>query len=504
MRLFCVITLLLFLHQSVCAADNIWTVETLNEHKPWDQLATSRLTIRVEGPLGTLGGGQFRLQRCDARFTIDAEKLRQGGKKDNAEIRGQFKKTNGRLEFAVDELKFLPSYAEQFDSKAVKMKLPTVGDWIELGEWAAERARIFDDAELLKKSRTAYGNAIELEYKTLKATDAEGRFALAEKVASYQLPDSRKQELIHEGLRLQWKAIQKAETADPATWQQLSERLGQQLSGATVPLEEVDLRLKDDYERDPDATYRKVNSALRRQLHRFFFISVIRKQIVDGASADGHDGDQVADQIEKQIPEERVLAEKYRLAKLDFRAAHLTTSTREEIEGLAADYRARGKNPVASKVLTDWIKSHEARRKADGAVGLLQLADEHLSLLGNRAVAVEFLVEANRIDPTLEGAKTRLESLGYQFRNTRWVKANSREPELTEAAAAPSTEINVGMSASNLRKLLGQPRSLARAITANAITEIWSFGPSGSSQLIVRLEQAAGDKEAKVTSVSGN
>ena len=211
----------------------------------------------------------------------------------------------------------------------------------------------------------------------------------------------------------------------------------------------------------------------------------------------------IADQIDQLIPEEHSLAERQRVAKLTYRAANIATATRAEAENLAAAFRERHQDDSAHEALSQWIKAHEPRLKEDGVVGLLQLADEYLALLSDEKTAVGYLMDAYRIDPTFEGVKTQFASLGYQWKNSRWTK---REPGHREEPASESTaptEITIGMSASGLRTLLGQPRSLARAVTSRGITEVWSFGPAGSTALVVRLEQKGRDLEPNVTAFSG-
>lgn len=484
------------------AADAVWTVQKLIDNKPWDRFIGSPLAIRVEGRLGTSGGGQFRLVRCETVFTIDGEKLRAIPSKSTVEVKGQFKKNGGRLEFAVDEIKVVPNYVDQFELKASKLRLPTPDDWNELGDWAAERARFYEDADLMKKAKDAYTNAIELNYRSLKPTDAEGRFSLAKKMESLQLSDRRRMELIHEGFRIQWKTAQKADPPDTAAWQQLANTLAEQLPGANVPLKLVPPDLKETYDQDPDSTYRKANDDLRLQLHRLFFVAVTKKILLHGESRDGRDGDSIADQIDKLIPEEHALAEKQRVAKLGYRTQTIGVATRTEAENLAAAFRERHQNENAKEVLQQWIKAHEPRLKGD-VVGLLQLADEYSTLLNDERTAVEYLSDAYRIDPTFEAVKTKLTSLGYQLKNSRWTKKSSVLPPPSDTASQSPTGISVGLTATGLRTLLGQPRSLARAITARGITEVWSFGPAGSTPLVIRLEQKGRDLEPKVTEFSG-
>jgi hypothetical protein len=484
-------------------ADNVWSVQTLNDNKPWDKFVESAIPIRIEGRIGNSGSGQLRLQRCDAKFTIDAAKLRSVAPKSTVEITGRFKKDAGKLEFAIDDLKVVPSYADQYESRVAKFKRATVSDWMELGDWAAKLAHFYDDDDLQKRTIAAYTKAVDVEYDSLKATDAEGRFSLARKVDDLKLSPRRRMEFVHEGLRIQWQALQKAEPLDLSAWEKFAKGLADHLSGTIEPLTKVTRDLKENYDQDPIITYRKANDDQRIQLHRLFSVAVTRKRLMQSAAMDGSNGDKIADQIEQLIPEESALADEQRLKRLDYRVANINNATRVEAESVATALRERGKNDVAKKMLTQWIKSHEVRLKGDGVVGLLQLADEYLSLLNDEAVAVEYLSDAYRMDPTFEDVKARLTSLGYQWRKSRWMKGDAGRSDVSSVTAPQSpTGIERGMSANDLRKLLGQPGSLSRAITARGITEVWSFGPPGASRLVVRLEQIGLKADLKVTAAT--
>lgn len=492
------------------AADNanVWSVQKVNESKPWDRLAASSTPIRVEGRVQTQGNGQIKLQHCDATFVVDKNKLQSVNSRSYVELRGRFKKDGARIVFAVDDVTVIPSYTDQFDSKKAKLRRPTAEEWVELGDWATERARIYDDPELSKRASEAYTSSIETEYQTLKRNevlqkrpDPVGRFELAKKFETYKLSDRRRMELVHEGYRIQWQILQRADPPDPESWKTIAEQLRDQLPGATTPLKMIAPDLKDTYAQDPDAAYRKASDLVRPQLHRLFYISVLRKILLFDEAADGRDGDRIADRIDQLIPEESVLAESQRRKRMEFRVKNIATATRVEAEKLAAAYRERQEDETAKRVLAEWIKSHEAHLKVDGLQGLLQLSDEYVSLLDDRQSSLEYLLEASKIDPTFDGVKTRMIAFGYQLRNGRWIKAEGLPVE--PATFETPTQITIGMSSTNLRSLLGQPRSLARVITSNCVTEVWIFGPASGSQLIVRLEQRAGDREPRVSRFSG-
>ncbi|WP_373653534.1 hypothetical protein [Schlesneria sp. DSM 10557] len=483
----------------VAAAETVWTVEKLNDTKPWDRFLDSPLAIRVEGRVGGFGGGQLRLLRCDAKFIVDSQKLRNVIPKSTIELTGRFRKVDSKLEFAVEELRVVPGYVEQFESRAARLKRATSAEWNELGDWIAALGRFYEDADLLKKGDEAYLKAIETDHASLKPDDAAGRFELATKVDERKLPPRRKMELLHEGLQIQWQTMQKATPVDLAAWQDFTEKLGDPLPGTTTPLTSPNRDLQKRYELDPVATYRKATDEQRIQLHRFFFISATRKRLLHDASLDGRDGERIADQILELIPEESELAEVHRRQSLAYRVLHVESATRSEIEDLATQLRERKQQETADQALLKWVKSHELRLKGDGIVGLLQLSEEYLTLLRKEAEAVEYLSDAYRIDPGYEEVKSRLAALGYEWRNSRWVKSVPGRPAGVTTPEASPTGIYLGMTSTALREMLGEPRSLTRAITSRGITEVWSYGPPGNSRLVIRLEKKSNSQEPKVT-----
>ena len=497
-----VLLILACLERPSRGADNIWSVQKLNDNKPWDRFIDSPIPIQIQGRIGNFGGGQFRLLRCEVRFTIDNSKLRSMAPKSTIELSGRFKKVDGKTEFAVDDLKVVAGYAEQFESRALKLKRATAEEWAELGDWVSGLSRFYDDADLLKKGTVAYSKSIDVAYESLKSSDADGRFSLAKKVDEFHLPSRRKMELIHEGLRIRWQSLQAVVPIDPAACDQFAKSLGDSLEGTTVPIPQVPRDLKESYEQEPIATYRKVSDEQRILLHRLFFVAVTRKRLLHDAATDGRDGDVIAEKIEQAIPEESALAELQRTQRLAYRVANIGKATRTEAEDLASSLRDRGQNETAQKTLLQWIKSHEIRLKGDGVVGLIQLADEYLALLNNESVAVEYLTDAYRMDPASEEVKTKLNSLGYEWRQSRWAKKLANRSEIPMPVPEQNSGITKDMTASELRQLLGQPGSLSRAITSRGITEVWSFGPAGGSRLVVRLEQKGRDKEPKVSAVS--
>lgn len=482
-----------------CAAENVWSVEHLNSRKAeWEQLVGP--TIRIEGRITLHGKGQLRLAKCDLVFHVNEAQLRSLNGKRTVELAGRLKKDDGKLSFEVLQVQVVPTDIEQFESRTVKLRNPRPDDWYELGDWAAGRGRFYDDAELTKKAHTAYSNGVKIEWRTLPADDGEARIQLALKAKEYKLPDDQRMEILHEGYRLLWQAALKMEKPDPAVWSQLATRLANDLPGSTQPLPQFPAELKQRYEQQALTVYRESPEATRQQLHRLFYASVVLKPIVLEAAVDGRDGNVIADRIDRAVPEEHALAEKYREAKLAWRLARAATATRQEIEQLANDYRSRQLPVLARQALQTWLQAREGRMREDGSTGLMQLAEDYLALLRDETKAASLLKEAYKLDPAFEDVTRKLESLGYKLDRGAWMKEVAAKP----AADSPKSETSsagglaVGMTASALRTLMGRPSSTGRAITNTGLIEVWSYGTLGTSRLIVHLERTGPTGESKV------
>ncbi len=483
------------------AADNVWSTEFLNSRKSeWDQLAGA--TIRVEGRVSLVGGGQLKLAKCDLLFRANESLLRSVQGKKAVEIAGRLKKENGKYQFDVDRLQILPSDIEQYESKTARLRNAKASEWYELGDWAAERSRFYDDAELARKARSAYDHGITAEWRALDSDDAEGRFRLADKVTQYMLPDSRKMELTHEGDRILVATTLKAKSPDKDVWEKLFAKLAEDLPDSTKPLPVFPEELRVRYEREPLAVYRDAPDEVRQQLHRILYVSTALKVILDEAAKDGSNGDVIADRLEHQVPEARQLADQYRQRKLLWRLNQAATATRPEIEQLASDFRARQQPDQAQQALTQWLQAQEPRLRKDGQVGLMQLADDYLTLVKDERKAVTLLAEANKLDPKFSDVIEKLKFLGYSNVGGTWIKTGNVAAPATPVEATMPETVAIGINGAAARRAMGgRPGSLARVLTKKGADEIWSYGQPGTSRVIIRLEAERLAPELRVTEI---
>ncbi len=481
------------------AAESVWSVEFLNARKAeWEQLVGP--TVRVEGRVALHGKGNLRLAKCELNFRVTESQLRLLNNKKTIEISGRFKREEGKVWFEVAQIQAIPSDLEQFESRSSKLRNPRPAEWYELGDWAVERSRFYDDAELAKRGASAYAQGLKAEWRLLPADDGEARLKLAIQAKEYKFPDDQRLELLHEGHRQLWQAALKVEQPAAESWRQLASRLAKDLPGCTQALPEYPVELKRRYDREPLTVYREASPETRLQLHRMFYAAIVLRPIVSEAAADGRDGHTIADRIEQTIPEEQALAAKFREGRLAWRLTRVASVTRQEAEQLASDYRVRQQPILATQALQTWLKARESRMREDGSHSLLQHAEEYLELLKDEDKAASLLIEANKLDPQFEDVTHRLSSLGYKRDRGTWTKSGASPSRPSQPAPddTPPQGISIGMTSSALKDRMGaRPDSISRAITKSGAIEIWNYGDSGGARLTFHLERT-GRGELKV------
>lgn len=482
---------------TVDAADNAWSTEAfMNRKTDWDQMIGA--TIRIEGRVSLSGGGQLRLSKCEVPVHVSDASIRSLQGKKAVEITGRLVKENGKLFLDADRIQVIQTDLEQYESRFAKLRNPKAAEWYALGDWASERSRFYDDAELLKKARTAYDRGITVEWRAMDADDATARFQLADKVSQYKLADARRLELIHEGNRILWS--QAAKSDDRQLWVKLASKLAQDYPACTQPMAAFPEDLKERYEKEPLLVYRDSPPDVRQQLQRLFYTSVLLKTILHDAAKDGSNAEMIVKRLEQQVPEAISLAGQYRELRMKWRLEQATTATRPEIELLAADFRARQQPDQAKLAVTRWLQAREPGSRQEGPAGLLQLAEEYLSLAQDERKAVTLLAEANKLDPMIIEVTDKLRSLGYANAGGTWIKSKGDSSDLTPLAnSIESGSVAVGMSAAMARKFVN-PNSLSRVFTKLGVAEVWACGAPGTSRVIIRL-QGSDDANLRVIDI---
>jgi hypothetical protein len=412
-----------------------------------------------------------------------------------------------RLVFVVEQNFEGPTDLETLRQKQSRVAFDKPDEWYALGDWAAGRGKFYQDDDLLREAQTAYLKGFDLERRAVREGDAGGLFALADKAATLGLPVKLRAELIHEAYQIRWQAIQKEK--EPAL-KEFAEQLARDLPGAAVPLQPPESKLGEDYWKGPAAAYQAAADDDRRKLHRVFYAQVLESMIVRQAAADGSNGAKIAAEIDRQIPERAELAEDYRQRELDYRIAQVGTATRQEMLELVNQFRKSGREELIRRTIEKWLETREKRLRQDGPAGLVQSADDRLELLDDKKTAVALLIEADRANPGSqemagEIAK-RLNRLGYQQTGGQWASQGELHQQPTDPVQQAMREGRVAreMTADQVRKTLGAPTSRTRVLTHEQISEVWFYGPRGSSRLAIHFTRRLRSEpaEAKVVNIS--
>ncbi len=472
------------------AAEPVWSIARLNASKgDWSRLSDT--TLRVEGRLASHLRGQLRFQQCNLSFHLTPELERKMVQAKNLEVTGTVKREGNAWVFQVADVRTLPTDLEQFRSREAALKNPQPEDWYQLADWARERGEFYKDEELTSAAQVCVTRGIGTELTRLKVDDYEGRFVVADKARELAVPPKLVDEIRHEAYRAWWIPAGSTAKPNPELLAALEKRLRSDWPDAVIPGSPFPTELSREYADRPAETYRRTELTQRQILRRIFGADVQLRQLQLQASADGRNGREIAELIERQIPERKAAAELYRNAELMYRLSQVATSPKADVLELARELRERQRPREAGEALRRWLVAKEQRLRPQTAPEFVELSDDYLTLLQDEVRGVTLLVEAHRREPQSTEVLGRFERLGYSFDGVSWKKipAQPMTTPAPQSLGAPA-QLVTGMLMLDLTKLLGEPTSRTRIATAAGNDEFWVYGRAGEgSRLVIELRR---------------
>ena len=480
-------------------ADSPWSTEEFLARQPdWERILGA--PIKVEGRVLSANKQLLRLQKCDVVFHLEENHSARVTSTRHVELRGRLKKEDGKVVFQVDDLSPLPSDEAEFSSREARIKQPRSRDWYELAEWAAGRAKFYNDRKLREHALVAFRKGVEFEAQELPADKIPARFELADKAEEYE------QQELADWLRFEASVLQSRQVLGRTPLQAAEiataiKEIGRRLPGSGVQPEIPLTTLEAAFETDPFEAWRKATIAERRLLQRILMNRLQTARILMSAEADGRNGQEVAEEFRRSIPEDRAQAAAWDARHLAYRAARSGGLTRNELLSLIEDLTRQSGAEAARGAAEVWIKAREPRWREEGARGLVTLASERRGLLKDETGALALLIEADKQSPEQGEAAAQLQELGYHKVGGSWQR-RAPEPDVSAAANAAADPLSIGQTETVLRQALGEPTLRNRVATARGVTESWVFGVRGSSRLVVVLQRRNQDAELKVTAFS--
>ena len=490
--------------QSCSAAGQ--SVEEFLKTKPrWPKLVGT--TFRIEGRVTTGAGTVLKLHKLPLLFVSEEELPELSGPNLAVEVVGRLRKREtGVLEFELLTVKRTESDIRRVNRLRVVLPRDDPEAWYELGDWAMNRVRFYQsgrdiDRQLAKEATSIYRMAIRKERTVMTDPNYNSLQALAFKSEKYGLGEEFKLPLLYEAHYQTWHDT--SATAPSEELETIALRIANELPEASTPVGEFDAEFVSKWREGPVRFYTGSAESLRPQLHRLLYQQVMLESIEKDAEIDGRNGDEIAARIAKQIPEFSSLAETYRQKTLDWKIANVKGLAREDAVSLRQHLIDAGEEARADKAIRAWFTPVESRLRRQGAVGLIELAFEYEDLFDDGEMAVQLLLESDRVKPGSSYVAERLEGYGYTRIEGRWrrksdVMAGSESPI---DIAIRNGRVIRGMTSAHVRKAIGQPDSISRVLTSREVLEYWVYRTPSGSGLSVRLSRPLNRHEGLVRRV---
>jgi hypothetical protein len=491
---------------SARASDAISVAKLVEQKSQWPSFAASGLPMKIEGRYLIFSSKLLRFMKCEdlnfvwyddeQPFPVDVSALRSR----TIEVYGRFALQSEKPIFRVERVRELPSDAETLRVRKFTLVDASPAAWYALGDWALARGTFYGDFEMEAEARRLYSEGIQRELATLSDEALDAKIALSQKFRKYGLGDPDRIAFVHTALVRRWLAI-KPTNVPVGDLERLSDRISENLHGCRTPLDSRAANLSDRYRHDPVGLYRDSAAATRLRLNRIFYSEVRFPYLQAWAREKNLDGMQLADAIDREVPEFHAQAEKLREQSLDERLVAAATLSRSDVLKLAERFTQRGQPEKALQAKKAWVVAGDERVRKEGRPDdFIQAAHEHQSMLDDDEGAAKLLIDASAISPEMKEISEQLDRLGWTRVNGRWMtRAQAAVLPPDPAKRAADEGRLVGMSRDQVRKVLAsRPDSVTRVISAGRLDEIWIYNQGAGTRLAVHFIGSIDGHDLKV------
>lgn len=273
----------------------------------------------------------------------------------------------------------------------------------------------------------------------------------------------------------------------------------------------------DDFRNKPVESYEGLTKEERPLFHRLLYRSIRLPQLLGQLKADSANANDLASQIETELPEETVTIEDLNSRYAAFRLAAVPRLTRRQLGDLEELLNKLQRPEDFNKALETWLKAQDKRLNNQQLDGLLETADQYLFAFErwknpqHKTTGVQYLKRAWGLasgPAPAEAAKieTRLQQLGWVRLRDTWLTVAAVEalPDNDMDLAMKEGRVVEGMKVAQVEAILGQPGRRVRVASKSKVQEIWIYGSREASGVTVHLSRRSFDNpsQAIVTRVS--
>ncbi|QDU46489.1 hypothetical protein Mal52_50100 [Symmachiella dynata] len=457
------------------------------------------LDVRVIGRKSLASTREIGLLHCEVRFK--SRRLMEKLSRDVAKVQidGRVVREGNRYVVYISAVKTLPSDEEEFQLRKRRLNEKSLEGWYELGEWATGQGTFYQDDKMSMLGREAHAQGIAIERAAARGKDAVRLKKLAAKAETYGLLPALQENLLFEAFVLMRDQAKSVADLGVAISEAATE-----LPGSEIPLPQPQPKLRKQYKADPQTSYEGASATQRTLLHRILMSDLILARLQDQLDKNFENGFQIADLIDREIPEFRDLAQEYRDQSLKARTEQVATLSRADILDLQKHYDDQQQPDKGREVVEAWLEHRRNRLDEQDTEGLLNLSEEYVTMLNRPERATDLLLTAAERNPGNERIEAKLGRLGYQLQNGKWraPRGGDEQDESDIERAMREGRPVLKMTATQLRKAMAsEPAKILRIASQGQVDEFWLYGDSTGSQLAVRLSRRDGSPEAKVTAI---
>lgn len=437
--------------------------------------------------------------------------------------RGRF---TGRLikigllyEFMVSTMELLPSEKEELASKVAALSPTNAQKRLEIAAWGEAVSNRYKDKDLMTTV-----NRLRTEAYQIMGTAADPPGSRPGTAALDAARDAKEADadpttikaLAHQGFLRAVEGIK-----DQAGLEQLSREVAEYLPDSKLAQPgKIDEKLLAEYRKTPLKTYLEASRDVQKRLDRQLMYEVMEKGLIVAVTNNPKSVESLVDTAKRLFPEHPELAENVQNQGLLKLVDTSLTLSRDDLIKLVNQVRDKfGQAELARQLARKWLDNRQATQLADGdAEGRYSIAQDYLSLLGDRRSAAALLRECLKIDPEMKKAEDSLAGLGWKRDGERWIDPDETEPKESSDPAAPMPNLPGGNvarfpappvpnqpnppPATNPTELVGQtqqqvaatyglPEQKSRVATQGQITEQWIYETPSGRQIIQFLQKSA-------------
>jgi hypothetical protein len=214
---------------------------------------------------------------------------------------------------------------------------------------------------------------------------------------------------------------------------------------------------------------------------------------------DGSNAGDLARIIREELPSEAKIAAEFEQREIQWHLSRAARMDRQELIQVTELFAGLQRRSESEQMRSKWLQEQEQRFGTNSLAGLLRTADEYLFVAeqwqdqSSRERGVQLLKaaweRAGRESPDdVTSIADRLKTLGWEHFRGGWLTVDqiAMLPKDDVQLAIREGRVVRGMTADQVTKTLGKPRSISRLGNSRVLREFWNYDEAG---LVIRLRR---------------